>query len=71
MLAQVLDAANQKEVLEVCTENGIPILADEVYQDNVRPPHFVRVGTICHMFDTAWFPGFGMWTDISSCQAGP
>lgn len=32
---QVLDEANQRDVVKFCTEKGLVLLADEVYQDNV------------------------------------
>eukprot|EP00270_Netrium_digitus_P002663 TRINITY_DN13023_c0_g1_i5.p1 TRINITY_DN13023_c0_g1~~TRINITY_DN13023_c0_g1_i5.p1 ORF type:complete len:574 (-),score=127.74 TRINITY_DN13023_c0_g1_i5:199-1920(-) len=32
---QILDAKNQEEVVKFCVENGLVLLADEVYQENV------------------------------------
>lgn len=35
---QVLSRENQEEILEFCKAEGIVLMADEVYQDNVYNP---------------------------------
>ena len=35
---QVLSRANQEEILQFCKEEGLVLMADEVYQDNIYAP---------------------------------
>ena len=48
---QILSVENQKEVLEFCRDEGVVLMADEVYQANIYKPgktfiSFKKVGLL-------------------------